>query len=152
MAKLRGKQLRAISMITTGLSTLEIEGMLGVRPSTLSRWRSMPEFAARLEARKAAFTEDKDYAKMRLMRVLMEQYGSSMQSQLCNYDDPKRLATCLDVLKYATNPPKDAQTSTNLHKDAQTCTNVHKPAQTSTNLHEIAPKMRQKTAGAAELS
>lgn len=123
--KLRGKMLKAIVMIAEGYQVKQMEEALGIRPSTLAKWRRIPEFISRLEERKQAIAENRENAKRDLLSGLTQLCGESIKTHLmCNIDSPERLQNYLGVLKFAAASPKEAQTYTNMHKLAQSGLNL----------------------------
>jgi hypothetical protein len=125
--KLRGNKLLAVYMMANGFSTLDIISKLKLRWSTLSRWRTQPEFITRLEICKQELAEETEYMKTRLAETLAFRASRQVEWQLSTAGcDTKLVETGLKVLNQITTPPKRAQSRINLPKLAQICINIPK--------------------------
>jgi hypothetical protein len=94
--RLTPKQLKALSMLAGGISTIDIAIELKLRRETMARWRKIPEFMYEYEklmdeVRYGFRNKITEAINTSIERIAFEAGGS--------YGDPKRIEALLNVIK-----------------------------------------------------
>lgn len=94
--RLTSKQLKALAMLASGVSQLQIANSLKMRRETFTRWQKIPEFMYEYEklmdeVRLGLRNKTTEAINTCLERITYEAGGT--------FGDPKRLETLLKIIK-----------------------------------------------------
>jgi hypothetical protein len=94
--KLTPKQLKALSMLASGMSTVQIAREIKLRRETISRWRQIPEFTHEYDR----LMDEVGFAlKSKVTRVMDAAIKKITYEVESSYGDPKRIRALLHVIK-----------------------------------------------------